>query len=67
LVTCEVYGAATQSDLKRLAKALVVSCGLGRRERQDLVSLTTVAGEFDSDPYRELVTCLGECYFEENI
>jgi hypothetical protein len=64
LVTGKVDDADIQSDLKRLAKALVVSCGLGQRERQELVALTTVAGEFDSDAYRELVTCLGECYFE---
>jgi hypothetical protein len=66
LVTGKMDDADMQSDLKRLAKALVVSCGLGRRERQELVSLTTVTGEFDSDAYRELVTCLGECYFETN-
>jgi hypothetical protein len=66
LVTGKVDDADMQSDLKRLAKALVVSCGLGRRERQELVSLTTVTGEFDSDAYRELVTCLGECYFDNN-
>jgi hypothetical protein len=66
LVTSKVDDAVMQSDLKRLAKALVVSCGLGKRERQELVSLTTVTKEFDSDAYRELVTCLGECYFQNN-
>lgn len=66
LVTGKVDNAVMLSDLQRLAKALVVSCGLGRRERQDIVSLTTVSGEFDSDAYRELVACLGECYFKNN-
>jgi hypothetical protein len=66
LITGKVDNAVMQSDLKRLAKALVVSCGLGRIERQELVSLTTVAGELDSNAYRELVTCLGECYFKNN-
>jgi hypothetical protein len=66
LVAGKVDGADMQADLKRLAKALVISCGLGRRERQELVSLTKVSEEFDSDAYRELVTCLGECYFEYN-
>jgi hypothetical protein len=65
LVTCKVDSADTQSAMKRLAKALVVSCGLGARGRHELVSLTTVEKEYDSDAYRELVTCLGECYFEE--
>jgi hypothetical protein len=62
----KVDDAVMQSDLKRLAKALVVSCGLGKMERQELLSLTTVTKEFDSVAYRELVTCLGECYFQNN-
>ena len=66
LVTGKVDDAVMQSDLNRLAKALVISCGLGKMERQELVSLTTVAEEFDSVAYRELVTCLGECYFKKN-
>jgi hypothetical protein len=66
LVTGKVDDAVMQSDLKRLATALVVSCGLGNMERQELLSLTTVTKEFDSDAYRELVTCLGECYFQNN-
>jgi hypothetical protein len=66
LVTGKVDDAVMQSDLKRLAMALVVSCGLGNMERQELLSLTIVTKEFDSDAYRELVTCLGECYFQNN-
>jgi hypothetical protein len=37
LFTGKVDDAGMQSDLKRLAKALVVSCGTGRREQQELL------------------------------
>jgi hypothetical protein len=57
-------GIAT-ADLRRLAQALIGSCGLKDAvSRQELLSLTLVDQAHDSDAYRELITCLAECYFD---
>lgn len=51
-------------DLKILAKTLIVHCRLEHMGRQELVLLTRVENEHASQAYRELVTCLGEYYFD---
>jgi hypothetical protein len=62
LMNYVVDNAIKPSSISPLADALVSACQLAMLGRRELLSLTVVDDEHDSDAYRELVSCIGESY-----